>query len=167
MGNNRKTKWFAIWGILLGGTGYLWSATDVPTSDCNSYLVDKFCFVELYFLNRFCGIIWPLISCAHKYYYSYKWMLRETNFEVFSVQLPCYGFVPCRRHGWSDNATAQGTYYKRAMPRTGPSWYCSQAQTLLLYSLTYLVAAVGLCWTAPLNKARTFLLMISETLIFL
>ena len=45
----------------------------------------------------------------------------------FEFQVSCHGFVPCWRHGWSHNATAQGTNNKWTLLGFGPPWHCSQA----------------------------------------
>ena len=54
-------------------------------------------------------------------------------FPFLTFQVSCHGFVSCRRHGWCDNATAQGTDNKWTVPGFGPPWHCSQARSSILF----------------------------------
>ena len=54
-------------------------------------------------------------------------------FPFLTFQVSCHGFVSCRRHGWCDNATAQGTDNKWTVPGFGPPWHCSQACSSILF----------------------------------
>ena len=54
-------------------------------------------------------------------------------FPFLTFQVSCHGFVSCKRHGWCDNAIAQGTDNKWTVPGFGPPWHCSQACSSILF----------------------------------
>ena len=72
-------------------------------------------------------------SKANQYENLFMICLSLTGVPFLTFQVSCHGFVSCRRHGWCDNATAQGTDNKWTVPRFGPPWHCSQACSSILF----------------------------------
>ena len=62
-------------------------------------------------------------------WFAWAWLV----FAFLTFQVSCHGFVSCRRHGWCDIATGQGTDNKWMVPGFGPPWHCSQARSSILF----------------------------------
>ena len=81
----------------------------------------------------FDSVICTYKSKADQYENLFMICLSLTSVPFLTFQVSCHGFVSCRRHGWCDNATAQGTANKWTVPRFGPPWHCSQACSSILF----------------------------------
>ena len=81
----------------------------------------------------FDSVICTYKSKADQYENLFTICLSLTGVPFLTFQVSCHGFVSCRRHGWCDNATAQGNDNKWTVPRFGPPWHCSQACSSILF----------------------------------